>query len=621
MDYALIIKRDKSVEENNNYTSSPEETKEEFGLDASDEQNIDTINKWVKESKSWHDIMLIAQDKSIKYYHGDQTDKSEIPAFQSDTVYNRIFEATETMVPIITGTAHQFIAIPGEENELSLERAQKLQKVLSSKYEELEIPRVLETVVRDMILKRFGVIKWCWNSDINDIEVKAVDPRLILIPKLRIDANDRTLPYVIEIQEYTAEEIESFFPDVKTEDLKLGRIIDTASTVVGDHASLAPVYQVLEVVTNEDTVWKQDNKILKKIANPYWDFEGEQETVAKKTAHGKVKKVKRDKYRNHLPYPTKNYVFFNPFTTGDAPVAETSLAEISIPIQDDINTQKRQIINNLVRMGNGQVYVDADSLPKEIEDSITSEPGLVIIGKNIVSENRIKREPGTPLPEAHFANLQESLVAFDNVFGTHGAVRGASSSSTLGGQVLNKQQDLSRIEQLTRVVNRGVARLVDGVVQMMKMYYDEEHVVKIIGKDGAIEFLKYTNDVIDDNVVIDVKSGTPPTLDPVGRYNQAIQLWQLNALDPETLFERLDFGDPQMAAQKLLAWRQGQLLLESQIRQQEAIATARATAPTEVPTSDVTKPRNVETPNNVMTRVIEGLSGGGRAPLSNTPKQ
>lgn len=590
-----------------------------FGENVSDEENVKTINEWIRESKTWHDVILLYQNMALRYYLGDQTEKAGVAAFNSNTVYNRIFEGTETIVPIVTGTAHQFISIPGDDSELALKKSQKVQKVLSRKYEELMMTQKLENIVRDIILKRFGVAEWYWNPNTDDVDIRVIDPRLVLIPKLRLDANDPELPYVLVLEEYTREEIKINFPDVNPEDLVFGRIIETGTPPMVITQNQAPVYQVVKATTNEYIVWKQADKVLKKMVSPYYDFEGEEEQKTVTKENGKIKKVTYRKFYNHFDTPRKNYVFFNPFTTGDAPVAETSLAEIAMPIQDDINVQKRQIINNLVKMGNGQVYIDSDAIPKELADQITSEPGLVIEGKNLASENRIRREPGTPLPTAHFQNLQDSILSFDNVFGTHGAVRGSGGSKTLGGQIIDKQQDLSRIESITRCVNRGVALLANGLVQLMKLYYNEEHVVKILGKNGAIEFIRFTRNDIDDNIVVEVKSGTPPTLDPIGRYNQGIQLWQLGAIDPETLFERLDFADPQEAAKKLAAWKQGQLLMESQIKQAEAAAGAAAKGGAPGGGAPAEGARDVETPGDVITRAKEALGKSGSAPLKNTP--
>lgn len=584
-----------------------------FGEGTPDEKLVEKIQSWVKESQTYHDYLLRNQNKAVEYYHGNQTEKNNVQPHNSDSVYNRIFEAIETINPIITGTAHAFIAMPAEENEISLDRARKVQKVLHKKYEDLEVRRKLENVARDMMLKRFGVIEYGWDFDTDDIGVWVRDPRTILIPKLRVDAHD--LPYVIKIAEFDADDIRTFFPDVKVEDLKTGVSISTKKDSSTDADQ--NLYQVLVTYTPEYWVWSQGDVVLKKMVNPFYDFEGSGIEEIDTEQAGKIKIRKSLVFKNYLNRPEKPFIFFTPFTTGEAPVAETSLTEVAMPIQDDINVSKRQILDNLRRMGNGQVYIDADALPEEIAQAITNEPGLILIGKNLASENRIRREAATPIPASNFSNLVDSINAFDNVFGVHGALRGNSSSETLGGQIIDRQQNLSRVEQLTRELNRGVSRLADAFVQLMKMYYTEEKAFQVLGSDGAIEFIKFINDEIEDGVVIETKSGTSPSLDPLARYNQAIQLWQLNALDPETLFERLEFPDPQLTAQKLAAWRAGQLVFDSQLRQQEEARKAELN-----PKPGMGEDRDVETPGDVVRRAEEAVNGGeGKAPLTNTPNQ
>lgn len=592
----------------------------EYKLDenTTEKEVIDTVLQWTKDSMSYHSYMLRQQNINVEYYRGNQTDLVDIPVFSSNSVYNRIFEGTETLVPVVTGPAHQFLAIPPVENEISLRRARTLQKVLDHKYHTLEIQKKLETVVRDIILKRYGVMKWYWDDSIQDINVCTVDPRLILIPRMRVDANE--LPYVMEVQEYTKDELKQEFPDVNPENLIQGQQLVAIEDTQQYNQTITPnlddvdasLYQIMEVSTDEYKVWLQGNTILRREKNPYWDWDGESITQYEKRVRGKKivrKKIEVKKHYNYFKKPTKNYVFFTMFRTGDSPVGETSLAEIARPIQDDINVQKRQIVNNLVRMGNGQVYIDADAMEQERAESITSEPGLIIIGKNVASENKIRREAGVPLPSAHITNLQDSIAAFDNVFGIHAALRGQSQGGTLGAQIMNRNQDMSRIEQITRELNRGVSRLAMGIVQMMKMFYDVEQVIPLVGKDGSIDFISIMRSNIEDGVGIIVKDGTPVVLDPSQRYQQAIQLWQLGGIDPETFFERLDFADPQMMAKKLASWKSGQLILESQLRAAEATTAAAAQAQSKI---------GVETAGAMMNRQAAGE--GAAAPISNPPK-
>lgn len=566
-----------------------------FNDSASDDQLNVTIDAWVEESEPYHTQLLRSQKKSVEYYLGDQTDLQHVPSHQPNTVFNRIFEATETLVPIITGSAHQFIALPGNENEMSLKRAKELQSVLTKKYEDLYVTELLEQVARDIILKRFGVLEWYWDTEIDDVGLRWIDARTVLVPKLRVNPND--LPYVIKILDFTKGELEEQFPKAKTDAIGSEKKLDTNKP----NTETRETYQVLEVRTDEYWVWKCGDTILKKTANPYWDFDGEKS------------EDEELKFFNHLEKPNKALVFFAPFRTGDAPFSETSLAEVAIPIQDDINVQKRQILLNLKQMGNGQVYIDRGALEEEMIEQISNETGLQIVGDGVASENRVRREPGVPLPSAHFNNLVDSMQEFDAVFGVQPSVRGSSESKTLGGQMLNRQQSLTRIDLLTRELNRGIARCADGLTQLMKMFYTEQRTFRILGRSETLEFIEFTRDKIDDDTVVETRAGETFPEDPVQKANRAIQLFQLGALDPVTLYEMTGVPNPEETAAKLQAWLQGQLVQEAQ----KDIATAQAGAQAR---QGAQEQRGVETSNSSTTRAAQEATGTTPAKLPNVPK-
>lgn len=579
---------------------------EKFSINDKDQDILETFKNWLKESRTYHDAMYRAQAVVEGYYLGNQTDKDRIPAHKSDTVENRIFEATETLVPVATASAHQFVALPGGDNELSLRKAEKLQKVLTRKYEVLRIQEKLEQVTRKMILYRFGVLKWVWDDKLDDVNVIEVDPRLIFIPKLRLDPHD--LPWKIEAQEYSLDELQDYFPKANLDELTPIKADDVDKSGAGELQK--KFYRVYECWTKEMVAWFSGEQVLEKRENPYWDFKGDDKVEINLLPDGKKRKKSKKIFRNHLDNPADPFVFFTTFNVANGPVAPVSLAEIALPIQDAINVQKRQIINNLRQMGNGQVYVDADAMSKENADNITNEEGLIIYGEGVASQTKVRREAGVPLPTAHFSNLQHSEVVFDNVMGVHSATRGASAAKTLGQDILSRQQDFTRIDLITRVLNRGVDRLVNGLTQLMKLYYTESHVIKVLGEDGAIEFIRLTQDDIEDHVEIVVKSGNQLPMDPVQLRTEAIQLWQLGAIDAVTLYERLGFPNPEKSAERLVAWKAGQLTQETQAK----IELARAGAQAKLEAGGGgSEGRGVETPLNVLQRAKANL--GGSAPI------
>ena len=100
-----------------------EYVKTTFTEDTSDTDIIEVFENWLKESQTYHDEMLQFQKLAEAYYVGNQTERDRIPGHRSNTVENRIFEAVETMVPIATASAHQFLALPPgnkEENKSEL---------------------------------------------------------------------------------------------------------------------------------------------------------------------------------------------------------------------------------------------------------------------------------------------------------------------------------------------------------------------------------------------------------------------------------------------------------------------------------------------------------------------
>lgn len=601
---------------------------EEFSIDSKEQTLIETFTSWMKDSETYHAHLLKYQKVSEEYYKGNQTERDAIAARSTgntDTVENRIFETIETIVPVATSKAHQFIVLPGSENEKSVARANSLQKVLTRKYETLEMQKKLEETTRNMILYRFGVMKWCWSYENDDIDVEVKDPRLILVPRMRLDPHN--LPYKIEIQEYTRKEMEEYWPKANIDDFTPEEKIDVGGNY-GAFFGKKMYYRVYEVwAYGEMVAWFCCNKLLEKKANPYYDFKGTERKYMKKGKKG-TKISKRLMFSNVFDRPTDPYVFFSTFNVGDEPFGSVSLTEIAIPIQDAINVQKRKIIDNLRKMGNSQIYLDSDAMSEEESQNITDEVGLVIRGEGIASQNKIRREAGTPLPTAHFQNLTHSEATFDNLMGTHGATRGAGGSPTLGQDLVARQQDFSRIDLITRILNRGVSRLAVGLVQLMKMYYTETQTVKILGEDGAVEFVNLNKNDIEDYIEIVVKSGEVLPMDKVALRTEAVQLWQLGALDPVTLFERLEFTNPAKAAERLAAWKQGQLTAETMAKIQEAAGTAQAQAqfaPPTAPTSTKTKTptgesgKKVESPMNVMQRATANL--GGTAPsLPEAPK-
>ena len=565
--------------------TAPTEEQMEPKVEQTDDELLALANQWMKESGEFHDSLKKIQDKNEKYYLGDQTDRDQIPSHKCNAVSNRIFMGVETIVPVMTSNTAQFVVNPAQETEPSQQMADSLQEVLKGQYDARKVKKVLEQAARHMIIYRFGVIKAFWDEYIDDWNLKAVRPQRIWIPKY--GATEDEVPFIIEKIDMTVSEIGEYFGDKMKDEVKN----QMTKTEDGGYEAAVTVW---EIWTNDFVFWKYGSLILKKQKNPYFDWTGRKKGETDEMGNAVVEDV----YYNHFRRPRKPYIFLSPFRLGKSIVGETSLIEQAVSLQDVVNTLMRQIVNNAKKMGNGAWFVDAGVMEEEkAKNAITNKEGIIIYGTGAANPNLLRREQAAPLPN-YIANAQLSAeMAFDNIFGTHSTTRGERGNpETLGGRIMLKQGDVSRIDLLVREIDRAVAEMGNWATQLMKLYYVSQKTVKIYGQNG-LKFITFSRDNIEDGIEIAVKEGSTLQVDEVSRRNEALQLFQIGALDPITLYERLKFPNPQEAAEKLWRWQTGQLLPAQQAQTQQ-----------------MNKPgsqQTIQSPTNEIQQGRQNIQGGG----------
>lgn len=506
---------------------------------------------WEKESGEYHDELKRIQDINELYYKGKQTKFDMIPSNQSNAVQNHIFMGIETVIPIITANSPRFIAEPPEESDLAIRYANSVEKTLSISYEEKDVRTKGEMLLRHMMIYRFG----CWipffNKETNECDVRWVRPQRIYFPKTS------KLIYYYEKRDFTSDEIKAEFGEEKFKEFLKNKGTDVKPEDVG---KVQDIYTVMEFHTKDVTFWKSAGTILDVRENEGYDFKSDE--------------------KNFFLEPKIPIILASAFRLGAEPIGETDLIQQTIPIQDTINVINRKIINNASKMGNGTWLVDPEVMTEEeARTKITNAEGLIVFGSGVANQNKLRRDAPPPLPNYIPDIKVMSENAFDNIFGTHATTRGEKAGSeTLGGRMLLKQSDYGRIDLLVREYERCVAELGNWWVQLMKMNLTAEKVYRSYGESGS-EFVRISSEKIQKGVKVIIKSGTTLPTDEGSKRQEAVELWGMGALDPETLFERLKFPNPQEAAKKLLAWKQGQLQMEQAAQGTKAQQPQRQTQP------------------------------------------
>jgi len=518
--------------ENKTESQQSLEDKEQFTASMSDDDLKNQIDVWSRESQSVYSALIPIWEQNLQYYHGVQTGVELIGGRQSKAVENRIFMATETMIPIATSRLPDIEVRSGAEDEQSQIDAGELQDILGFHMERLRIQALAERFLRYMIVLRYGVFKVDWDSDQDDVDLRVIDPRRIRIPKFGRTVNE--LKFVLEDLELTYDQLVDFFgkdkaEKVRAEGVKKGVYSDDTATVTDETGQekrqiRKATFAVREVWTNDFVVWRAGSIILDKKENPFYNF--------------------KNKKKNFFEQPRKPYIIKSLFETSESLIGDTDYIQQMISVQDNINNRKRQIENIIGKVANPPLLIDSDVMSEEQASSITNEEGLIIYGKDAASGTKIRFEAPGQVPNYVFLDLEGSRTQFDNIWGIHSTTRGEREGrETLGGRQLLRAADLGRIDLVARQLERALDEVGEWFTQLIKLFYTEKKSFSISGEDGTTFINNFTNKKVGEGVKPRLVAGSTLPKDEITQRQEAIQLWQLQAIGIRTLYKRLKMSN------------------------------------------------------------------------------
>jgi hypothetical protein len=213
-------------------------------------------------------------------------------------------------------------------------------------------------------------------------------------------------------------------------------------------------------------------------------------------------------------------------------------------------------------VANPPLLIDSDTMDEETASTLSNEEGLIVYGKDVAGQGKIRFEAPGQVPQYLFSDLINSRSEFDNVFGAHSTTRGeAGGSPTLGQDMLQRQGDLGRIDLISRKVESAIAELAEWFVQIMKVEYGDDRKIMLFGDDGR-RLVDFSRSDIENGIELIVKSGFVLPMDEISQRKEAVNLFQLGALDPLSLYEKMKFPNPTKTFERLAKFRTGQMFQE-----------------------------------------------------------
>lgn len=540
------------------------------------------ISEWKKSYRVYYEEIEKGQKLSFDYWVGKQKSESDTGLEERGSIDNLIFEAVETFLPIATRSNPEPLVI-ADPTEMGQILAKDIKIALVDWADKQKLRRKLAKMTRKWLIDRIGVLKLSFNPLTKTIDLTVPNPKNMIFDKDGyVDESGQFVgDYLAEKKTATARKLLKMFP-------KRGKeILAKARNKMGTKLEY---YEWWYMKT--DVIFTLEDILLGKYKNPNWNYDIDAKPAKEPVLDENGQIIEEGELEqaevkgvNHLEEMCYPYRFLSIFTTGEQPHDNTSLILQNIPQQDKINRRERQIEKNVQGMNNGLVVSGQYYTAEQASQAASAlRRGVAILqpSGNLSEGIMFPNRPG--LPADVYAHLKDGRQELRNIFGTAGSTaEGVKSQETVRGKIMINQMDSSRIGGgITEYIEQVADSIYNLVVQFMFVYYDEEHFIANAGQQAGMEIITLKNNrfVGLKTLNITVKEGSLIPKDPLTQRNEAIDLWSAGAIDPLSLYKKLDFPDPAEATKQLILW---QLLQRGAIQPQMYLPNFNVAQPMQQP--------------------------------------
>lgn len=534
-----------------------------------DVQKVKLVNnRWNSSDDLWSEISDI-YDQNTRIYDNEPAYLKNLPRRRAKVRANRIFVNVESVINSLIANPPQPNFIPTRQDEQAQNVATTLESYFSIQYEQRDVKEALRKGLRNLYFGRLIVLKPFWNSAINDIDVKPIDPRKVRFGKYA--TNEPASEFSIEEIEDSLSAVIARFPDKKEVLMKGTGKSDEKDLLIED-----PKIKYKEAWIRDRVLFVWNNILLDDIPNPYWDWDGIlvtaeeaeqlngpeafsgdqrrlilsqiklQQDMRKLEIEGQEGISYESYYFNHFDAPRKPYIFATVFNNEDKPIGRTDMITQAAPLQESVDRTKQAITYN-AEMMNGVIKVDASVMDKADAQKLAFEPQGVVWGKGVIAG--VARETGQPLPTFIVEDMQDSRSEIDNIMAATSAFRGErEGTETKAGRLAMIQQSQLRLNELTQVLDYINYELFNWWFQLAKVRYTEYHYAKTLGREVATEILELIQDDFEDGTEVRIVPGKNLPQDNQFEFERAQTDVDRGIISPVDYLEFAGYENPRQVA-------------------------------------------------------------------------
>lgn len=559
-----------------------------YDIELKDEDLLKVLSTSIPESQSYWEEEFgnrEARENNMKIWLPGHTDAEDYYDHQEGYIYEnpRAFVDEQTATAMVNARMPEPDIMPAQDNIISICLAKDIQKTITSHNQKYETKEIFKMAYRNLGLKRIGVAKLRFDENIGkygDIVPEHILPEDIVVSK---DAKWNESPRLIaqKIRGVTGEDLLAMFPD--KEQVIYEMLGCKGKKKNGDlyahKTQLAKTNDLWETwfkYFDEDLglysyglAWvdSQFGYVIEKMRNPNWNYE---DPVTNKMQGGSEQETDK-MVSNILDAPEAPFFFMNMINDGSSFYDLTTLMEQARPMQRILDRRGFQIMDNSEQAGSGIIF-NTEMINKKDIGKLVGAPDEKIGVKGNVSQ-AVMRIPPPMLPNYVMADKEEAKREIDNIFGTHDVTRGETSdNATLGQDRIQLGQDSTRLDEAGRAIERFATKYYRYLVQMMKVYYTEDHFFKAVGENGQFDFVVMRADLIEDGIDINVTAGSSLPINKAVQAKWVTDLANLGFIDPLTIFEVAHGGNlpkPTTMLERLVLWQNAPDQLLQKVRDDE----------------------------------------------------
>lgn len=534
-----------------------------LSLDIPDRDIIEGLDSRIQDSNDYWNSgsgfnLNIVRAENQRLYMGKHMERERLYRHQIPYIENQIYVGLETVISYVTSQIPQPEVYPAQDTQASKILSQDIEKVIFAHSEKFDLSRKIESAVRDMLLKRIGVLKLRFDPNygqFGEIVPEVVNPEHIIVDKnVKLGENPA---FICHILKDSIENICARFPDKKEDIYKCFGI----KRGTPKQLSQIVAYREVWCTYNKDgealegVVWYVEKLVLGKDLNPNWDWDERRGDTIRK---------------NFLEMPAKPFLPFNYINDGTHWIDQITPVEQAAPQQEMLNKRGRQIMENADKANPYQIF-SGKALSSDDAANLTGDTNQKILLDTEDVRSAVTQIQPNLLPNYVIDDKFDLRQTVHSILGTPPQLRGeGEGSDTLGQDLIARNQAMGRQESIVRSIELAMGNYFKYLVQMMKIFYTDDHYYTAVGEDGAFDRIAMNQDKIEDGVDIRVKAGSTLPFDKARAESVAINLAKLNLIDPLSLYEDLHMNNVQKRFERLVKYQVDPTLLAEDLKDEEA---------------------------------------------------